>query len=53
MVLGASLTSLGLSAGGIILFGSDASAMVVGGLEIVGVLSAFVSICLTEAWSSS
>jgi hypothetical protein len=49
MVLGASFTSLGLSAGGLLLFGSGAPPLLVDALALVAVASAFLTICSAEA----
>ena len=49
MVLGASFTTLGLSAGGLLFFGAGAPALITEAWGLVAVLSAFVAICSAEA----
>jgi hypothetical protein len=49
MVLGASFTSLGLAAGGLLFFGAGAPPLFVDLLALVAVASAFVAICSAEA----
>lgn len=53
MVLGASFTSLGIAAGGLLLLGPTAPAILVESLIIVAVVSAFLAICSAEARISS
>ena len=49
MILGASFLALGLSAGGLLLFGAAASPLLTEILALVAVGSAFVTICSAEA----
>jgi hypothetical protein len=49
MLLGASFTSLGLSAGGLLLFGSVAPPLLSELLGVVAVASTFMTICCAEA----
>lgn len=53
MMLGTSLASLGLSAGGLFLFGHAAPPDLIDALTLTGVVSAFVAICTTEALLAS
>lgn len=49
MMFGTSLASFGLSAGGIVIFGQDVSPLLLEGLAVLGVISAFVAVCSGEA----
>jgi hypothetical protein len=49
MVLGASLTSLAVTASGLLFFGSGAPPLLVDAMALVAVASAFVTICSAEA----
>lgn len=53
MLLGASFTSFGVSAGSLLFFGPAAPAILVESLTILGVVSAFVAICSAEARAAS
>jgi hypothetical protein len=49
MILGASFTSLGIAAGGLLFFGAGVPPFVADILALVAVASAFVAICSAEA----
>jgi len=49
MILGASFTSLGAAAGGLLFFGSGVPPLVSEALALLAVASAFVAICSAEA----
>lgn len=53
MMLGTSVAALGLSAGGIVLFGHQVTATLFDAMALTAAVSAFVAICSAEASSAS